>query len=176
MHAAGNNPDIFATVLSSALKNTTIADSTVLSIAKTHTGVGIRQLIVREALSQSSLTASYLQEMSATGLNLGAAYDFDATALLFSQSEDKFNETIIELREDKELLMQQLHQIQEELESYYSTAQKGSELQREIVLLQRDLNKRNADLTAVQTSLSWRVTAPARWIMSIFMGKSGIGD
>lgn len=176
LHAAGNNPDIFVKILSSEIKNTNTFDSALLSVTKTSTVAGIHQLIVREALMQSSLTAPYLQEINATGLNLGAAYDLDTTAMLASKSEEADSKIIIELREDKELLMQQLHQVQEELESYYSTAQKGSELQREIIILQRDLTKRNADLSAVQTSMSWRVTAPARWIMSIFMGKSGIGD
>ena len=124
-------------------------------------------------MSQSSLTAPLLQELGAISINLGPAYEVNPTALLSSGTGDADNEVVADLREDKELLMQQLHQVQEELESYCSVVQEGSKLQQEAIVLRRDLKKKAADLTAVRASFSWRITAPARWAMSIFW-KSGI--
>lgn len=175
-HAAGNSPDIFLRALSSELKITNTVDPALLSVAKTNIIGKGRHLVVKEALSRSSLTAPYFLDIKANSLLLGPAYDLDTAALLSPESEGGENKAILELREDRELLMQQLHQIQEELESHNSTAQKESELQREIIILQRDLARKNKDLRAVRASLSWRVTSPARRVMSIFMGKSGIGD
>ena len=76
-----------------------------------------------------------------------------------------------DLEEENELLLQQLHHVQEELESYFlenrdlSSKLEGAQNRQQ----QLELNNANNALAAVYASGSWRVTAPLRFLISPFI-------
>lgn len=71
-----------------------------------------------------------------------------------------------ELESENELLLLQLHQVQEELEEYFlkvrSLQQERDGLLAKVTDLDEQLGIRNNDLEATRRSLSWRITAPLR--------------
>ena len=85
------------------------------------------------------------------------------------RKEQQNNSQLTALQEENDLLLQQLHHVQEELESYYLDNQQ----------LRRDAEEKQAQnetlqytVDALHGSMSWTITAPLRFIMRPFMGKS----
>ncbi|MFU8832795.1 MAG: hypothetical protein ACNA7J_11670 [Wenzhouxiangella sp.] len=67
---------------------------------------------------------------------------------------------IQDLEEENELLLQQLHHVQEELESYYLNG----------VGTSHELEEARATIEAICNSKSWKITRPLRWFLEKFMG------
>jgi len=67
---------------------------------------------------------------------------------------------IRDLEEENELLLQQLHHVQEELESYFLS---GTDARQE-------LEEARATIEALCNSKSWKITRPLRWFLEKFMG------
>lgn len=65
-----------------------------------------------------------------------------------------------DLEEENELLLQQLHHVQEELESYYLNG----------VGTSQELEEARATIEAMCNSKSWKITRPLRWFLEKFMG------
>lgn len=88
------------------------------------------------------------------------------------QSESANNS---ELKEENELLLVQLHQVQEELESYFldnrELNQELNKLRGENKALERKARRANNMLKDVHGSLSWKITAPLRWLLRPVLGK-----
>lgn len=80
-----------------------------------------------------------------------------------------------ELKEENELLLMQLHQVQEELESYFldnrELNQKLDKLRAENKALERKARRANNMLDDVHGSVSWKITAPLRWLLRPVLGK-----
>ena len=85
-----------------------------------------------------------------------------------------------ELKEENELLLAQLHQVQEELERYYlayvdtnskPAATSKARASTEITSANSPSpGKAKTELQAVLSSASWRITGPLRWLASYWLG------
>lgn len=80
-----------------------------------------------------------------------------------------------ELKEENELLLLQLHQVQEELESYYLTnldlekkASKQSKLEKENRVLQQRAQVLSQKIDNMRHSKSWKLTKPLRGFTKLF--------
>jgi hypothetical protein len=92
-----------------------------------------------------------------------------------------------DLAEENELLLLQLHQVQEELESHFlanrslerklrgqeKLSQQSVGLQQELLSIHQELVTSRAEVNALRESLSWRLTAPLRKILDVFGGRRG---
>lgn len=80
-----------------------------------------------------------------------------------------------DLREENELLLAQLHQVQEELESYFLENQditrQLNESQKKNQELEGQIHEARGSLQAVYASWSWKITTPLRLLLRPFMGK-----
>lgn len=78
-----------------------------------------------------------------------------------------------ESTQENDLLLQQLHQVQEELESYYlqlqSTNDKLQKAEKKQESMERMISSRDRRIRYIESSKSWKVTAPLRAIMSLFV-------
>lgn len=91
----------------------------------------------------------------------------------FEQVKRQSGDRVKDLEEENELLLQQLHHVQEELESYFlenrDLRSKLEGAQNRQQQLEVELNNANNALAAVYASGSWRVAAPLRFLISPFM-------
>jgi len=76
------------------------------------------------------------------------------------EGKAKTEARIKDLEEENELLLQQLHHVQEELESYFLS---GTDARQE-------LEEARATIEALCNSKSWKITRPLRWFLEAFMG------
>lgn len=92
-----------------------------------------------------------------------------------AESEKQAGSAQEELKEENELLLMQLHQVQEELESYFLENQdinnKLKTAQKENQELERQARQARNMLNDAHASLSWKITAPIRLLLRPFMGK-----
>lgn len=65
-----------------------------------------------------------------------------------------------ELQEENELLLKQLHRVQEEFESRYLSGADGGE----------ELEEARATIEALYNSKSWKITKPLRYVLDLFSG------
>ena len=83
------------------------------------------------------------------------------------------NARIRDLEEENELLLQQLHHVQEELESYFlenrDLQRKLDEAQKQQKEFEIQARKATNMLNDVHASISWKITAPLRFLVSPFM-------
>ena len=83
------------------------------------------------------------------------------------------NARIRDLEEENELLLQQLHHVQEELESYFlenrDLQRKLDEAQKQQKEFEIQARKATNMLNDVHASISWKITAPLRFFVSPFM-------
>ncbi|MEM9313831.1 MAG: hypothetical protein AAGA95_04330 [Pseudomonadota bacterium] len=162
---------------------------------------GLPQLVAAQALHQDEVAAALVSELEASSLPLGPAYRIDVDALIADGLSHATKGAVETMREENDLLMLQLHQVQEELEIQCSKNRRLQEEQREIragakkAALVRDgvqaefneareawgadrkaladeLEWNASTLTALRRSLSWRLTAPVRRVLGLFMGDS----
>lgn len=84
------------------------------------------------------------------------------------RKEQQNNPRLTDLQEENDLLLQQLHHVQEELESYYLDNQK---LRHDAETKQAQNEALQYTVDALHGSMSWKITAPLRFIMRPFMGK-----
>ena len=173
---------------------------------------GLPHLIAAQALRQDDVAAPLVAELEASSLPLEPAYRIDvddlvekwATAVAATGSSPADEE----LAEENELLLHQLHTVQEELEAHFLENRRfdsrldemQAEAKRARVAaekarlarrsLQEEFNEAGAawkeerkaltdrltwtanDLTAIRQSLSWKVTAPLRRVLGLFIGGS----
>ena len=73
------------------------------------------------------------------------------------------NARIRDLEEENELLLQQLHHVQEELESYYLNGMDA----------RHELEEARATIEALYNSMSWKITRPLRFVLDLFTGRRG---
>jgi|GEM_PF-4295893 len=80
-----------------------------------------------------------------------------------------------DLKEENDLLLAQLHQVQEELESYFLENQdlrrKQQQAEKENTELTRQARQASNMLADVHKSWSWKLTAPIRAVLGIFIRK-----
>jgi hypothetical protein len=134
---------------------------------------------------RDSNMSSALAEIEASSTNLGDSY----VALPAAADVNEFYGRLVrscertqDLERENELLLLQLHQIQEELETYYDeTISAGKRVtsveaelkdcrsQRKKLQSKRDqlsvkLSEARRDLRSLRSSASWRITRPMRWL------------
>ena len=136
---------------------------------------GFRKLIAE--LQASSLPLSIDAATDALRLLEEWRSAGSAPSALSEQPEQP--EKLRELEEENELLLLQLHQVQEELEANYLagkgaadnrwSADQSSELWR----LRDELRWKDADLEGMCASWSWKMTAPLRWGLDLVTGGRG---
>ena len=68
-----------------------------------------------------------------------------------------------DLEEENELLLHQLHHVQEELESYYLNGMNA----------RHELEEVRATIEALYNSMSWKITRPLRFLVDLFTGHRG---
>lgn len=79
-----------------------------------------------------------------------------------------------DLEEENQLLLQQLHQVQEELEHYYlQSVQTNSD---ELLEMQRRLQAAEDTVQALYNSKSWKLTRPLRWTLDLLTGGPKAGQ
>ncbi|MGR4068051.1 hypothetical protein [Billgrantia sp. C5P2] len=128
------------------------------------------------------------QELEASSLPLlepEDLFDFlDQTYSVVNNSETKIN--LDDLQQENDLLIRQLHMVQEELEQYLQEKEKDdteiiklkNEIKRkkeEMLNLTQKNNNMLAQLKAIRSSKSWKLTAPLRRTMMMLGGKKGGG-
>ncbi|NDY96289.1 hypothetical protein [Wenzhouxiangella limi] len=80
------------------------------------------------------------------------------------QESGKNDPALQDLQEENELLLQQLHHVQEELEHYYlQSTQQASPWQDTA-----ELHAAHDTIRAIYNSYSWRLTRPLRWFLRVF--------
>jgi len=104
----------------------------------------LQQSLEKEKTARQAAEKSKEQQMQ--------VHDDEATA--------KAEARIRDLEEENELLLQQLHHVQEELESYFLS---GTDARQE-------LEEARATIEALCSSKSWKITRPLRWFLEKFMG------
>lgn len=89
----------------------------------------------------------------------------------------ELEEKLEDLQQENDLVIEQLHKTQEELEKYLlgkkQNTQKVEKLERDIQQLRVQLASRNQELKSLRSSKSWTLTAPLRKSMKILGGKKG---
>lgn len=95
-----------------------------------------------------------------------------AKAALKANAEVANDHRLQDLQEENDLLLQQLHHVQEELERYYL---QGGHHGGELYDLQQRLQAAEATVEALYNSKSWKITKPLRAILDLFTGGSKTG-
>lgn len=139
-------------------------------------------LVAEQALKSDSTTGRLWVELEASSIPLSMpSPDFSlllkAEAAVESESPRRVEQeppepqALQELQEENEILHLQLHQVQEELEFYYQESQK--QVRPVVKQPSARLNYLETELENVKSSLSWKVTAPLRWLAAPFMNRRG---
>lgn len=163
-------------------------------------GRPLARLVAAHDIAVSDGAAIVLAELEASSLPLEFPVQAATTELLAdwqpaeaeAAAENAGGEDAEELKEENELLMLQLHQVQEELESYFlanrdlqrqlqnassdTSALDGSRQELEQARKELDQVKKELDMTRtavsdMQSSLSWKLTAPLRSVLGVFRGR-----
>lgn len=157
----------------------------------------IYRLLAAQMVAQADEIQPLLQELEASSIPLGVDYaparlDCQAIYEELGESASRPNE----LEEENELLLLQLHQVQEELESYFLELQDESgkqkalnekykalderlaahkqlleEKERQFQKLLAEKKRRDQKIVAIRKSTSWRLTMPIRVIRRLVTGK-----
>jgi hypothetical protein len=90
------------------------------------TTVGLPHLIAAQALRQDEMAAPLAAELDASSLPLGPAYRVDVDRVVEEWAAGPASASD-DLQEENELLLQQLHTVQEELEAHYLENRKAGE-------------------------------------------------
>ena len=136
------------------------------------------RMMAENAIWQSAEARSLASEMQATALPLAAAselllpdvqgvfeeYRKGIESLAAAQHKAKISE---ELQEENELLLLQLHQVQEELEHYFLLSTQPAASPRHTT---DELEDAHQTIRAIHSSYSWKVTKPLRWVQSALTG------
>ncbi len=90
------------------------------------------------------------------------------------QNQEHLSPKLKDLEEENELLLHQLHHVQEELETYYlksqDTDRQLADCRNELAHVHDELNIANSAVNALRNSLSWKITGPMRAILGVFSG------
>lgn len=124
-HAALNTPDQFWRQLAARLPIALSADHFEQSAPELQPA-GVPHLVVAQALRQDEGAAMLIAELEASSLSLGPAYRVDVDALVGQGVAGVSSSELDEVREENELLLLQLHQVQEELEAHFLENRKYS--------------------------------------------------
>jgi len=152
-------------------------------------GDAMHLLIAQAAVQGNPHARQLASELQATALPIGsedclrptAASAWAAFQECLERVEAKSEEQS-DLKEENELLLLQLHQVQEELESYYlenrSFDRIHDKLQHEIETLKRELQEAKEEMWIhrraahyMRNSISWRITRPLRVLLGLVRGK-----
>lgn len=143
-------------------------------------------LIAERACRQDLRARRAVTELEASSLPLGSQegmpiIDLAATLEAYRQQPElpeepeKPAQDIEDLTEENELLLLQLHQVQEELESYFLENQDLKKTLKECELQKQQFERKARQATNmfndVHASLSWKITAPLRAMIRPFRGK-----
>ena len=195
-HAALGAPDEFSRQLETRLSLPAQLPEQAL-LAGAQDPAGLLHALAAQALSQNDAAGALQAELEASSLVLGPAYRLDIQALIDERAAPSSAPELSEIKEDNELLRLQLCQLQAGYESlvleYQRLDESGAGNQRaklvkqsveadfseareawreERKLLTDKLKWTADDLAAIRRSLSWRLTAPLRRILGIFLGSS----
>lgn len=92
------------------------------------------------------------------------------------KSQEQSSPKLRDLEEENELLLHQLHHVQEELERYYlksqDTDQQLDQTRHELAHVHEELHIARSAIDALYSSKSWKVTRPMRAILDFFSGGS----
>jgi hypothetical protein len=160
-------------------------------------GLGFLHLVAAQALAQDAAVAALLAELDASSLVLGPRPRIDLQAIIDEKFLRVVGPEFQEIREENELMRLQLRQLQAVYDSRVLGDQRMEEIQgeskrarlarksieadfseaREAWCAERkdltDKLKWTADdLAAIRQSLSWRITAPLRRFLGMFLGSS----
>lgn len=138
----------------------------------------IYKVIAAQLVNQTAGLPQLLAEMEASSIPLtiseaSPVVDCMQAYKEFQELKDQVNSKLEDTEQENELLLLQLHQVQEELESYYLQAQEESEKrqktektvesqQKELKEKEKALAEAEKRLNLIQQSTSWRITAPLR--------------
>ena len=138
-------------------------------------------LIADHVIRTDQTACRLLAELRASSLPIPRGSDSEASALIAHwrngsgmasgvEAEppvEPSDEPAEKLKEENELLLLQLHQVQEELEHYFFS---NKDLDQEVAALKQELGWKRDDIESLHNSMSWRVTAPLRKIMDLVGG------
>ena len=122
-------------------------------------------LIATQLVAQDAAMADLLGELEAASIPLDEP---EQAPQLDSERLQALHREFGDVHEENELLLLQLHQVQEELETYY--------LEYKAAQQQAEKNKKAADeykkqINRMRYSTSWRITMPIRVLMRLLKGK-----
>ena len=144
--------------------------------ATTHESVAeLHRLIAAQMVAQSPDVQDLLHELEASAMpsDLLPVVPYVNCEAALAESRTKGNSD--QLKQENELLLLQLHQVQEELENYClqlresekkfeSNVRTSEALCAKITELQRSLAETQYTLTRIRQSLSWKLTKPLRGV------------
>ena len=199
-HAAQRAPVLFQQLLAERLQvSLTVADGD-WEPPTSGQSTELLNLIAAQALRQDDLATALSCELEASSLPLGPAYHFDLNRITVGELSVGDTPKLESLQHQNNLLLLKLRKTQEELEDYYlenrqlitewdggnsradealkSIQAKFTEEKENWVKdrkrLTTELKRKETTLVAVRNSLSWRLTAPVRRILGVFLGDSGL--
>jgi hypothetical protein len=128
----------------------------------------ILRLIADNLILQSANARNVVAEFNATAIPLPAtaAGRNPVVDQVFNEFQSA-REAVPELHEEKNLLLQQMQQIQEELERIYL---EESQNKKEQLELQHRLQAAEETIQALHNSKSWKITKPLRILLDLFSG------
>lgn len=130
----------------------------------------LHHLIAAQMVAQSPRIGELIAELEASSLPLAEPTPPTVDCEKIYQDYRNLKQ---QLEEENELLLLQLHQVQEELESYYLQLQSEQKkhrqaktelaaLKKDKKTLQKDLKSQKARYDRVKKSTSWKITSPLR--------------
>ena len=148
----------------------------------------VLHMMAENAIGQSSHARNLVAELEATALPIPTADEFLLPAIdrVFSEYRESIDtpkeamSKIRELEEENELLLLQLHQVQEELERYFlestqfglGSKQPGNQESHSA----DELDAAQKTIRAIYDSYSWKLTRPLRWFQRILTGADKPAD
>lgn len=140
-----------------------------------------RSLIATQVVSQDPAIPDLLRELEAASVPLGESdepprLDGDRLWSAYQDLQEARGQELQDVREENELLLLQLHQVQEELESYYLEF-KGGQKRADEQKKRADEQKKRADarkkrINQIRRSTSWRITMPLRVLKRLATGNA----
>ena len=118
---------------------------------------------------QEELESKFLQAQQLEGKLAEVEKQRSEEAQKFTAVADS-DPRLQDLQEENELLLQQLHHVQEELEHYYLQSTQINSA--EVAELQRRLQAAEETVQDLYSSKSWKITRPLRWVLDLLTGGS----